>query len=259
MQVTIEVITPQIAEAYLCQNTENRNVKKFHVEGIARDMSNGSFTMNGDAIRFAKCGELLDGQHRLMACVKSGRKFETVVIRGLDKSTQKTMDSGSVRTAGDKLKLSGIENSNAIAASVKVIFGIHQGTYQGAKITHAEVLNFIDKNKDLQEWVTACKSAFPGLGSILPSTAFIISKKYGREKAREFITVFKKGVPSMNNCAAHAVRERFVKNSVANAKLSPTNKVKMIMHGAINFCEGKPLSVIRIPDKIHIPWIKDFF
>lgn len=259
MQVTIETITPKIADAYLEQNMHNRNARKANVDALARDMTDGNFHMNGDAIRFSETGTLLDGQHRLMACIKAGVKFETVVIRGLPDEAQKTMDSGVNRTAGDALNLYGIASGNTVAAAVKTVHGIYTQKYQSGKMTKQEIFSFYEKNPEISDWVRYSKNAFPKVGSTLTAASFIVSKKYGDQSAKDFVDVFRSGIPSKKGCAAHAIRERLIKISSSGHQITPTNRVKMVLHGAINFAEGRSLSFIRIPEKINCPWINHLF
>ena len=259
VQVTIEKITPKIADAYLDQNTHNRNLRLGHVDEISRDMSSGSFMLNGDAIRFSDTGVLLDGQHRLAACVKSGITFETVVIRGLPDETQRTMDSGSKRTAGDTLNLYGVHHANNVSAAIKTIYGIRSGNLQRELVTKEEVFRFYEKNNDISYWASYAHKSFPKMSSLLTATSFIMSKKYGDDMSRSFVDVFKSGIPSMERCAAHAVRERLIKISQSNLKMSPNDRVKLVVHGGLSFANGKPLSILRVPEKIKCPWIDDLF
>lgn len=259
MQVTVEKITPKIADAYLDQNTNNRNLRSRHVDEICRDMENGSFMANGDAIRFSETGTLLDGQHRLAACVKSGVTFETVVIRGLPNEAQRTMDSGSKRTAGDTLSLYGVHHANIVSASIKTIYGIRSGNLQSELVTKEEIFNFYEKNTDIGYWASYSQKAFPKLSSLMTAVSFIISKKYGDDTARAFVDVFKSGIPSMDKCAAHAVRERLIKISQSSLKMSPSDRVKLVFHGGISFANGKPLSLLRVPERIKCHWINDLF
>lgn len=120
MRIEIILVTPELAAEWLQSNTNNRNVKRWTVEQYARDMSAGRWAMTGDPIRFAPDGRLLDGQHRLMAVVKSQVAVEMVVIRGLDPSSQIVMDIGPSRTGGDALKLTGHRSVNQLASVAKL-------------------------------------------------------------------------------------------------------------------------------------------
>jgi len=61
----------------------------------------------------------------------------------------------------------------------------------------------------------------------------------------------------MENCAAHAVREKLVKLSGSSLRLSQNARLKLVMWGAVNFAERRHVNVVRIPEKINISWIKD--
>jgi len=116
--VTIETVTPELATEWLGHNVHNRNVRGLLVAKFAEDMAYGAWELNGDAIRFNGGGELVDGQHRLLACVESGVAFPTVVIRGLAASVMPTIDQGAKRTLADVLKLRGEVDTLNLAAAV---------------------------------------------------------------------------------------------------------------------------------------------
>lgn len=119
---TVEVITPDDAERMLGENVNNRRMDLYHVRRLARDMGNGKWQMNGDAIRFGKSGRLLDGQHRLQACIVSGQPFRTLVVRGLDDDTQLTVDTGKTRSMGDTLTLRGETNASALSSVIRAVY-----------------------------------------------------------------------------------------------------------------------------------------
>ncbi|MDP2620568.1 MAG: hypothetical protein Q8P46_10395, partial [Hyphomicrobiales bacterium] len=73
-------ITPELAREWLEKtNRKNRPLSELKWTAYAVDMLEGRWQYNGDAIRFGSDGVLLDGQHRLMACVEAGIPFETDV------------------------------------------------------------------------------------------------------------------------------------------------------------------------------------
>lgn len=71
VSMTITIVTPDIAKQWLKQNTNNRKIKEAVVDAYAKDMLNGKWTINNDSITFDKNGILTNGQHRLMAVIKS--------------------------------------------------------------------------------------------------------------------------------------------------------------------------------------------
>ena len=63
MKVTIEVITPQLAETYLTANVGNRPVLRRVVARYAREMAAGNWLLTHQGIAFDSQGKLVDGQH----------------------------------------------------------------------------------------------------------------------------------------------------------------------------------------------------
>lgn len=84
MKVDVETITPKMAEEYLKHNKINRTLKDKRVTSYANDMKDGAWQLNGEAIRFNKSGDLIDGQHRLNAIIRANKPIQTVVMRGIN-------------------------------------------------------------------------------------------------------------------------------------------------------------------------------
>ena len=140
--ITIEMITPAIAQRWLDKNTHNRNVRPIRVKNYAADMASGAWEFNGDPIRFSDEGTLLDGQHRLEAIVASGVAIRMVVIRGLAHQAQNTMDGAITRTFGDVLALQGEHSVHSLASAVRSVRLWENGTraFTGNSVTSNPVL-----------------------------------------------------------------------------------------------------------------------
>lgn len=118
LQTAIETITPQIAESYLELNKNVRKVTLGVVDKYADDMKNGRWKLSSETIAFDKHGNLKDGQHRLLACIKSGCPFKTIVVRGLEDGADAVIDIGKQRSAADQLK--NVEYASKIASLTKL-------------------------------------------------------------------------------------------------------------------------------------------
>lgn len=115
VRTQLVTITPARAKAMLSKNTMNRAVKQQIVERYASDMSLGLWDTNGETIKIADDGTILDGQHRLLACIKADTPFSTIVTTGLDVSAIYTIDCGSARKTNDSLKIDGVKNYRTVA------------------------------------------------------------------------------------------------------------------------------------------------
>lgn len=117
--VSIELITPDIAEAMLQHNTHNRPISQMHLDALITEMKEGRFAFNGASIVQAADLTLLDGQHRLRAVVASGVAIRAVVVRGVETAAQATQDVGRKRTLADQLKLRGHVNHHLVASGLR--------------------------------------------------------------------------------------------------------------------------------------------
>lgn len=109
-------ITPELASAWLSQNTNNRKISLPAVQRIADDIRSGRWRANGQAIQFDRENRLIDGQHRLMGVVAADLPVLALVVEGLEPAAQQTIDIGRARSTGNQLQLLGVANSNITAA-----------------------------------------------------------------------------------------------------------------------------------------------
>jgi len=117
--INIEHITPDIAEQMLIANIRNRDTKK---EPLKKALLNGEWVLNGATIVFSDEGILLDGQHRLKACVDTGVPIDAIVVRGIADDTQETMDTGVKRSLADWIKMNGYPNSPVVASIAVALY-----------------------------------------------------------------------------------------------------------------------------------------
>lgn len=109
-QVTLEVITPEMAKRWLAQNAKNnRTSKAGQVALYAAYMKKGTWNDDNCAITFDVNGELIDGQHRLMAIVESGTAQEFIIGRNWPTEAMITLDMGQRRTFTDRMVVAGTD------------------------------------------------------------------------------------------------------------------------------------------------------
>lgn len=151
----VETITPEIAKTMLGENVNNRRISRDNVNLFAREIRNGEWRFNGEAIKFGKDGRLLDGQHRLLAVIAADKPLTTLVIRGLEDETQQTMDSGKTRTLylADQL-------------------GMEAAAQNDLKPTRGEIISFIDQTPQLADVLAASRAFRSQSGDMLTSSMF---------------------------------------------------------------------------------------
>jgi len=157
LKVRLEYITPEKAENYLKFNKKNRDPKDKHVTFLANQMSEGLFMENGESIVFDENHVLNDGQHRLLAIIKSGKSYHIPVVEGAQSKSMATYDTGSNRSASDVLQLNGFQSTSILASTIKIIHkfatrnskaGQSHGTSRTDTLTNQQVLNYASENYD---------------------------------------------------------------------------------------------------------------
>jgi len=124
MKTEVMTITPELAKDMLRGNQRNRPLKDSYVRLLAQDMKDGKWALNGVPIIFN--GKLLiDGQHRLSACVKAERSFRTLVVNDVEADAFVTIDVGKKRTAADTLATKGEQNYSLTAAAAAIVYSYY--------------------------------------------------------------------------------------------------------------------------------------
>lgn len=138
------------AQEYLDQNLLNRKVSPVTVTAYSRDMTQKNWHYNGAPIAFDTEGNLLDGQHRLLAVIRSNTKQKFLVVCNLQPDSRRTIDIGRKRSVADNLVMDfQIKNSSQVASSARMIIKWREGFLRASnnyKITDAEITDFVVEN-----------------------------------------------------------------------------------------------------------------
>lgn len=124
-KAVIQLITPEIAAKMLEKNISNRTISPKVVNQYAKDMANNKWSFSNDTIDFDKEENLINGQHRLSAIIKSGIPQEMTIIYGAEPNIN--MDRPRVRSAKDNLEIFSTVNpalcqNNIIAMCNYILF-----------------------------------------------------------------------------------------------------------------------------------------
>ncbi|GAB3659310.1 hypothetical protein GCM10027596_16710 [Nocardioides korecus] len=92
---TVEIldVTPEMAESWLSRNANNRNLRGQVIASYARDVAAGSWVLNGETVKISTAGQLLDGQHRLIAVVEANVMAPMIVVREIPAEVMPTVDA----------------------------------------------------------------------------------------------------------------------------------------------------------------------
>lgn len=199
----IVTVTPAKAAEWLERNDHNRKINSHDVDTWTREMLEGRWALDGDAIRFDVNGTLLNGQHRLSAVVKSDTTQQFVVLTGLPTERQANMDTGRRRTAANALELIGTYGgyTAALAAAGRIATrvnrsGLNAERFTGIAVSNQEIIDFIEVNPELFE---AVKFILPIYRNTATKSVGVAAYAYWRmqlidpDAAREFWTALASG------------------------------------------------------------------
>ncbi len=248
-------ITPaQAAEWLTKNNTHNRTMREGKVAAYARDMAAGAWVFNGDSIRFAPDGTLLDGQHRLAAIMRAEVTIPSVVIWGIEPAAQDTMDIGAHRMLRDQLILHNEVNSNDLAAIARRALMVDRGVINGVggqSPTHAEMIAYIEANPSIRraaEVSLRTKGRLPASPSAIGTAYFMCGRRNVENAETFFVTEVIDGIGLHSNDPAYALRQRIQREvSVSGRQMPPDDVYRYSILAWNAFRSGKSLTKLQAP------------
>lgn len=118
----VEDFSPKVAAEIIERQTENRPLSQRRVDDIARQIREGRWMVNGETIIFDWFDRLIDGQHRLWACIEADKTIRSHVVRGVDPASFVTIDTGRTRDAKDLLAIRGEANAIVLSGVLRLIW-----------------------------------------------------------------------------------------------------------------------------------------
>lgn len=247
-------ITPALADVMLRYNDANRPLSAATVRKYARQMGEGRWRLTKQPIIFSKSHKLLDGQHRLHACVESGVTIQAWVDFGDDDDNFAFIDIGKPRGASDVFSISGVQNATLVSAATRLIYGYDTGRLTGSKSglsispTPKELLEFyqtcahLEKSLPVARLFADSRLAPP---SVMMAMHYVCARK-NRAQADGFFEQVATGIGfTSNKEPAYKLHKRLVDNLTGAARL-PSLVIAAYTIKAWNaYRSGKPVGLLR--------------
>ena len=127
MRTELRLVTPDLAAKFLSRNGSNRPVTESLVDFYANQMKKNLWRATGQGISIDVNNNLLDGQHRLSAVVKSKVAVQMLIIYEVDPETFDVYDSGKVRTKTDVFIIKGIPDARNVSSMINNYYFLSSG------------------------------------------------------------------------------------------------------------------------------------
>jgi hypothetical protein len=191
-------IDPAKAQEFLATMPLNRRARSARVEHLARMIQEDKFRVTHQGIAFNCDGSLKDGQHRLLAVIRSGKGIWLWVYYGLANDAMRVIDTHASRSDADGLTLSGVEaTKDTVAVAKRMQAGITTGDNQ-RPVDRDELANFITFHREALTFAIHSMGA-KSKGITHACVIGTIARAYytaDRERLLEFIEVLKTGISS---------------------------------------------------------------
>lgn len=261
VEAKIMEVTPEMAEEWLEQNLDhNRAVRQSKVEEYARDMAEGCWAVNGDAIRFNGDGTLIDGQHRLWACIEAGVSFRTVVIRGVPTEAYATIDRGRKRSVADVLSARGVSRYTKVHTICRTLWMWQHGYLDRdrPRPTDREVLATFDDHPDTERWAiwaTRLRKVIsrPTLGAAL---VYIFKEVSTEADAQEFAESLHAGAGLTRDDPLLLLRDRLVRDKDAKESLKRRDWMALFIKTWNYRREGRTVKILKWAENESFPEIQ---
>lgn len=240
-------ITPEMARAFYTHRAKNRHIAKTNLQRILTSIKGGKWKVTGETIIFDHQDQLIDGQHRLLACMEANVPIQTYVVRGkIDTDAATNIDTGKARTPGDLLTFNDYSDPNHLAATVRWINRLTtEGMqFERVKMTRDALLQFVQAHEEVHlslpygRFVRAL--IVPSLGAAL----HYLMAQHDRELANTYFLELQQGTGAIGS-PSFVVRELLIKNKMHRAQL-PVHIVAAMLIKAWNLLRaGRTAKIIR--------------
>lgn len=251
----IVTISPDMARAFLLRNTSNRKIGGRNLEKIKASLLRGEWELNGEAIKIANDGTILDGQHRLVACAETDVSFQTLIVEGVAQSTQHTMDSGKSRTFADVLTLNGHKNGTSLAAAIVGIVksekyslktAFTSGGIGGGAVTIGEVLERIAAEPTIADSATAAgRLTKIGLQGRTASVLHYVLTSIDADDASDFFSKLQTGEGLVSGSPILALRNLLMANRSSTSSLPQTHLAALAIKAWNKYRSGETVKLLK--------------
>ena len=242
IKVSLVRVTPPMAEEWLHKNKRNRPIVNSLHAKYARDMSSRRWRVTSDTIKFDPTGQLIDGQHRLWACIDAGVPFETYVAWGVSSDAFDVIDTGRRRSASDMLALKGEVDPLKLSGAASLLWKFNKGILQKSVPiypTTREIGQALEEHPRLRDSVVRGKALKHLCSGAIASFCHYLFSQKDLAMADAFFERLATGEELPSGSPVLVLRERLQKNRSSIAKIRQRDLVILFIKAWNMYRDGK--------------------
>jgi hypothetical protein len=248
-----QIITPGEAKMILLAMPKQRHLRPGNVKYFKDLISAGRFRVTHQGIAFDKAGKLIDGQHRLTACVEADAAIEVQVTFNMDPELFDSIDRGQGRNATDDLVCAALAESqydgNLLVGAAKIIWHIESGRVPWTSVKRGDfsmdimrgVLMRHEYLYDAVSYAGKHQLALRGMGASVAAAFYALFREINPHKADIFIEQIVTGENLRHGDPAYALREYKRHTGSAQNKQIRSAMMVVLVRCWNAFVEGRPL------------------
>lgn len=140
------------------KQNKNRKLSRTKIKKYVEALKDGKWCLTGESIIVSADGEILNGHHRLQACVEAGVGFIVTITYGVtDDLSFAHIDVGNMRSRSQVLEMAGVKVSASVLSRVAMLakaFDMTKNPFdfrgtQGTSFQPAEILSYVEDHEEL--------------------------------------------------------------------------------------------------------------
>ena len=261
MKTSVITITPEQATTWLNKSKHNnRPISRASVSKISRALKNGEWALNGQPIIISDEDDLIDGQHRLLACKETGIPITSLIVEGVPASTYSTMDNGRLRSLSDTLSGLGYTNTLKLSSALRLLIWYEDN--DGTKFNAGKYSNRMGEDRiagfsDLDVCVRMGDiKQLRMLGSV-GAFIFVVyhARSYDPKMATDFFGMLASGLGLLEGSPIAALRNRLIRAKGDDLRMSPVRVAAMTVIAWNAVVEGRNMQIVRWKETSAFPVI----
>lgn len=263
MKTEFVKIDKKLADQMLLKNNNNRRANIVRVSQYAKEMKDGNwFEGSGETIKICASGQILDGQHRLMAVSRANVSVRFLVVYGVENGAMPFIDTGKPRNATDVFAIEKITNPRVVPSIIRfwktLDFGYSSTDSNSVNLSNSDILDlYHDRPKYWDEAGKQTLIWYLSFGKILtPSTIggfYSLFQDINSNQAKEFFNQLCGG-ESITNQTIITLRNRLIQEKTSLKKSRASHRSALIVKTWNAFRTGNTIkSLMFNPEKEDFP------
>jgi hypothetical protein len=246
--LTVEAIVRMLHTA---NEAHNRNVSLDTVNKYARDMTTNNWLWTGAPVQIDTENYVRNGQHRLLAVIRSGTTQDMLVVRNLPASAQLAIDVGRPRSVANQMQMAGRTNAHKSAAIANLLIKWRTGkVLTTGTPTVMEVNQLLTEEPDVPKAILLATQIRNNLGTAPQSalSAVYVEAGYIDKVARdEFFGGLLTGADLAVDNPILVLRNTMARQNAHTVRFRRSGQLYQIVHAWNLWRKDETIQFLRIP------------